>query len=101
MGKLFADYHVGMTYRHLKDYEKAAQWLRPVLAWAERLGNHSAIGQACEDLAEIELAKNNKSEGLKFLNQAKEQYREAGFDSSWKEIWDNLILRIKQVEESE
>ncbi len=100
MGKLFADYHVGMTYRHLKDYKKAAQWLRPVLAWAERLGNHSAIGQACEDLAEIELAINNKSEGLKLLNQAKQQYQAAGFDSSWKEVWDNVILRIKQVKES-
>lgn len=97
IGKLFADYHVGMTYRLLGDLEKAGQWLRPVLAWAERLGEHSAIGQACEDLGEIEVARGNKSEGLRLLKRARDEYKAAGFDESWKEIWDNINERISAV----
>jgi len=37
VAKLFADYHIGMTYRLLGQYDEAQKWLRPVLAWAERL----------------------------------------------------------------
>lgn len=96
-GKLFADYHVGMTYRLLGDLDKAGQWLRPVLAWAERLGNHSAIGQACEDLGEIEIARGNKSKGLEMLRRARDEYKTAGFDQSWQDIWDNINDRIKTV----
>jgi len=34
--KLVADWAVGMAYQRLGELEKAKQWLRPVLAWAER-----------------------------------------------------------------
>jgi tetratricopeptide (TPR) repeat protein len=98
IAKLFADYHVGMTYRLLGQYDEAASWLRPVLAWAERLGDHSAIGQACEDLGEIALAKGEKSEGFKLLQRAREEYKAAGFDESWPEIWENINKRIGDVE---
>ena len=98
IGKLFADYHVGMTYRLLGRYDEAGQWLRPVLAWAERLGNHSAIGQACEDLGEIEVAKGNKASGLELLKRARDEYQAAGFDESWADIWDNINKRIAEVE---
>jgi len=97
--KLFADYHVGMVYRLKGELENAVSWLRPVLAWAERLENHSAIGQACEDLGEIELARGNSSLGISFLKRAREEYQKTGFDKSWPEIWDNINKRIKQVEE--
>lgn len=95
--KLFADYHVGMTYRLLGRFDEAGQWLRPVLAWAERLGDHSAIGQASEDLGEIEIARGHKNEGLKMLKRARDEYKAAGFDQSWKEIWDNINARLQAV----
>lgn len=96
--KLFADYHIGMTYRLLGQYEEAQKWLRPVLAWAERLGNNSAIGQACEDLGECQIALGNKAEGLKYLKQAREEYKKVGFNESWPEIWDNINQRISENE---
>ena len=95
--KLFADYHVGMVYRLKGEFENAEKWLRPVLAWAERLENHSAIGQACEDLGEIELARGNSSLGVSFLKRAKEEYQKTGFDKTWPGIWDNINKRLKQV----
>jgi len=45
VAKLYADYHVGMAYRYLGQFDEAGKWLRPVLAWAERIENHGAIGQ--------------------------------------------------------
>lgn len=97
IAKLFADYHVGMTYRKLGNYEEAAKWLRPVLAWAERLENHSAIGQACEDLGEIALVTGKRSEGVALMKRAREEYRKAGFDKSWPEIWDNINKRLAEM----
>ncbi len=97
IGKLFADYHVGMTYRLLGKYDEAGKWLRPVLAWAERIENHSAIGQACEDLAEIEIARGREVEGLKLLERARSEYELEGFDKSWPEIWQHVNDRIKEL----
>jgi len=97
IAKLFADYHVGMTYRALSKYDEAGQWLRPVLAWAERIENHSAIGQACEELGEIEVARGQKEEGVKLLKRARDEYKKAGFDESLVEIWDNINNRLKTL----
>ncbi|NOY88859.1 MAG: tetratricopeptide repeat protein [FCB group bacterium] len=96
--KLFADYQVGMTYRALGDYEQALKWLRPVLAWAERLNNHSAIGQTCEDLGKIDIAQGKKAEGLKLFQRAREEYKKARFDQTWPEIWNNINKLIKKQE---
>ena len=96
--KLFADYHVGMAYRALGQFDKAAQWLRPVLAWAERLGDHSAIGQACEDLGEVAIATGDRATGLALLKRARSEFKEAGFDSSWTEVWEHVNQRIEEVE---
>jgi tetratricopeptide (TPR) repeat protein len=96
--KLWADYSVGMSYRMLGQFDKAGQWLRPVLAWAERLGDNSAIGQACEDLGEIAIAQGRKSDGLSLLKRAREEYKKAGFDQSWKEVWDNINTRIAELD---
>jgi tetratricopeptide (TPR) repeat protein len=98
VAKLFADYSVGMTYRKLGDYDKAGQWLRPVLAWAERLGNHGAIGQCCEDLGEIAIAQGSTADGLELFKRARAEYRAEGHDKSWPEIWDNINKRIADVE---
>lgn len=96
--KLFADYHIGMTLRLLGRVDEALTWLRPVLAWAERLDAPGAIGQACEDMGEIEVVKGNKSEGLKYLKRAREEYKRAGYNENWPEIWENINNRIKAVE---
>jgi len=98
MGKLFADYHVGMTYRYLGQFDEAGKWLRPVLAWAERIENHSAIGQALQDLGEIEIARKNKGEGLKMVKRAREEYRLAKFNETWPEVWDGINKRINELE---
>ena len=98
VAKLFADYHIGMTYRLLGNFDEAGKWLRPVLAWAERIENHSAIGQASEDLGEIAFAQGKKSEALTYLKRARDEYKLAGFDTGWPEIWDNINARIKAVE---
>jgi tetratricopeptide (TPR) repeat protein len=96
-GKLFADYHVGMSYRAVGDLKKAGQWLRPVVAWAERINNHAAIGQASEDLGEIEIATGNKADGIKLLKRARDEYKKAGFDQSWPEVWENINERLKAL----
>jgi len=96
--KLFADYHVGMTHRLLSNFDEAGKWLRPVLAWAERIENHAAIGQACEELGEIEIAQGNKAAGLKLLKRARDAYKKERYDSSWPEVWAHINQRIGEVE---
>ncbi len=98
VAKLFADYHVGMTYRLLGKYDEACKWLRPVLAWAERIENYSAIGQACEDLGEAMIGLGKKVQGLKLLKKAREAYKKEGYDKSWTEIWKNINNRITENE---
>ncbi len=96
--KLFADYHIGMVYRNLGEFEEAQKWLRPVLAWAERLENHSAIAQACEDLGEIDVFNGQKPEGLRYLKRARDEYKKAGYDSSMTDIWNGINKRITDLE---
>jgi tetratricopeptide (TPR) repeat protein len=98
VGKLFADYHIGMTLRHLGRHDEAASWLRPVLAWAERLGDRSAVGQACEDLGEVMIAKGDKPGGLKLLKRARDEYRAEKWDEHLPEIWKKLNDRIAELE---
>ncbi len=98
VAKLYADYHVGMTYRQMGQFDEAAEWLRPVLAWAERIGEHGAIGQACEDLAEIEKANGNADDALKLFKRARSEYKAAGYDQSWPEVWENINNRIAEIE---
>lgn len=97
-GKLFADYHVGMAHRLLGNFEEAERWLRPVLAWAERIENHSAIGQACEDLGEAAIGLGNKAAGLKLLKRARDEYKLEGYDSSWAEVWEHINKRIAELQ---
>jgi tetratricopeptide (TPR) repeat protein len=97
IGKLYADYHVGMTHRLLGQYNEAAKWLRPVLAWAERIENHAVIGQACEDLGEAAIAMGKKSEGLAYLQRARDEFKLEGYDTSWPKIWNHINERIAEV----
>jgi tetratricopeptide (TPR) repeat protein len=96
--KLFADYHVGMTFRLLGNLDEAARWLRPVLAWAERLDNHAVIGQACEDLGEVDIADGRVNEGLEFLRRARDEYKKERYDETWPEVWQHINERIRALE---
>ncbi len=95
--KLFADYHIGMTFRRLGQYDEAKRWLRPVLAWAERLDNPGAIGQACEDLGEAMIGGGEKAAGVQLMRRAREEYIRAGYDKNWPEIWENINRRLKEL----
>ena len=95
--KLYADYHVGMAYRAVGQFDKASAWLRPVLAWAERLGDHSVIGQVCEELGEIAVATGKKSDGLSLLRRARDEYKQAGLEQSAPHIWENINKRLKEL----
>jgi len=97
VAKLFADYHVGMAYRMAGNPDEAEKWLRPVLAWAERLQNHSVIGQALQDLAEVAITRGQTAEGLEMLKRARSEYKLAKFDETWPEIFNDIDKRIKQV----
>jgi tetratricopeptide (TPR) repeat protein len=97
LAKLYADYHIGMTHRLLGNHEEASRWLRPVLAWAERLENSRAIGQACEDLGEIEAIIGNKESALVLFQRARDEYKKEGYDQSWSEIWENINKRINDM----
>jgi tetratricopeptide (TPR) repeat protein len=97
LAKLYADYHIGMTNRLLGNHEESLKWLRPVLAWAERLGDSGAIGQACEDLGEIEAAKGNKADALIMFERARDEYKKVGYDESWPEVWENINKRIESM----
>ena len=86
-----------MTYRSMGDIVNAGKWLRPVLAWAERLNNHSVIGQACEDLGEIEIVLGHREQGTKLLDRARDEYEKAGFNETWPEVWENINQRLAQL----
>lgn len=96
--KLFADYHVGMAYRLNGQNETAKTWLRPVLAWAERINNHSAIAQTLDDLGEIEKEAGNFPEALALLRRAKDHFRQDGYPDHSPDIWENISERVARLE---
>ena len=95
--KLMADYQIGMTYRLLEKYDEAACWLRPSLAWAERLDDHVAIGQVSQDLGEVEIAKGNRQSGLNLLVQSRDAYEQARYPQECPEIWKAINDHIEQL----
>jgi tetratricopeptide (TPR) repeat protein len=92
--------NLACTYYDAKQFDSAltCKWLRPVLAWAERLENHSAIGQACEDLGEIEIAQGRQAQGLKLLHRARDEYKKEGYDTSWPEVWQHINQRLGELD---
>jgi tetratricopeptide (TPR) repeat protein len=97
VAKLVADYHIGMTHRFLRDYETARKWLRPVLAWAERIDNHNIIAQSLEDLGECDIAQGNQARGLDLLERAKDEYEIDGAPDRIPEIYNAICARITKL----
>jgi predicted enzyme related to lactoylglutathione lyase len=82
--KLVADWSVGHAYRMLEQLDEATNWLRPVLAWAERRyarePNPDAaewVGHTYRELGQIAISRGELSEGLNHLRRAQEKLAEA------------------------
>lgn len=97
ISKLYADYHVGYSLRLKGEYEAALKWLRPVLAWAERLGEHSAVGQACQDIGEVHIALGDTASGLSYLQRAFAELEKAGYSTNNPEALAELQRRIDEL----
>jgi len=61
------------------------------------LGDHSVIGQVCEELGEIAVATGKKSDGLSLLRRARDEYKQAGLEQSAPHIWENINKRLKEL----
>ncbi len=98
IGKLYADYQVGWALRMKGDLDQALTWLRPSLAWAERLGNDDVEAQACEDLGEIAFARSDFRCAAAYLKRALEHFVKAGYPDHSPEKVAALEKRITEAE---
>jgi tetratricopeptide (TPR) repeat protein len=99
IGKLYADYHIGWALRMSGDHEQALTWLRPALAWAERLGNDNVVGQASEDIGEIQIAAGDTAEGIANLKRALTCFEKEGYPDFAPDIFNKVKNRIAELEE--
>lgn len=95
--KLYADYHVGWVLRMKGDNDLALTWLRPALAWAERLENYDVMAQSLQDIGEVMIAKDAGSAGLEYLRRAEGYFRKAGYEQSGPDILTKLTTRIAEL----
>jgi tetratricopeptide (TPR) repeat protein len=97
IGKLYADYQIGWVLRMKGDYDQALKWLRPSLAWAERLEFYDVMAQSTEDMGEIMIAKGDNRQGLEYLRRALDYFRKAGYEQTGQEILAKLTARIAEL----
>ena len=104
MNKLIADWSVGHAYRMVGEHETAARWMRPVLAWSERLyaAERSPdaaewIGHSCRELAELALQREDLPEALDYLRRAREKLQEAGMPQWDTDGFDELSRQIEEI----
>ncbi len=98
IGKLYADYQVGWALRMNGQFDDALTWLRPSLAWAERLGNDDVQAQACQDIGEIAVAQNNRSEAAKYLKRSLDHFIKAGYKDHSPEKIAEVEKRIAELD---
>jgi tetratricopeptide (TPR) repeat protein len=104
MNKLIADWSVGHAYRMTGRTEEAARWMRPVLAWSERLyaaeqSPEAAewIGHSCREMGELALQHENLPEALEYLQRAQERLQEAGMPEWDADGFEELSRQIKEI----
>jgi len=97
--KVIADYAVGHILVRLGRYEKAGDWLKPVLAQCEAAEDHEFIGLTCRDLGEIGYASGNYREALDFYERAESLLNEAGMDEWDPDGYGELLDRIRETHE--
>lgn len=73
--KMIADWAVGHAYRLDGKYEEAGKWLRPVLAWCERIDNTEFIGWSHKELGEIDIANEDFKSALGHFTIAEEKLK--------------------------
>ena len=108
MNKLIADWSVGHAYRMAGQPEEAARWMRPVLAWSERLYSAEQspdaaewIGHSCRELGELALHGKNLPEALKYLRRARERLQEAGMPDWDADGFEELSRQIEELSEQQ
>ncbi|MFQ5868551.1 MAG: tetratricopeptide repeat protein [Candidatus Zixiibacteriota bacterium] len=104
--KLVADWSVGHAYRKLGELDAALEWLRPVLARAEK--RYAAdrnpdtaewVGHSCKELGEIAVAQGKLEEGLKYLERARDELTVAKMPEWDPEGFKKLSDRIAEITE--
>jgi tetratricopeptide (TPR) repeat protein len=95
--RMVADWAVGHTYQLSGEYDKAAEYLLPTLAWAEKMQDIEFIGWCHKDLGEVEIGNGNYSQGLEHLVIAEKKLKEVGMPDWWKEAYDELLTRIEEI----
>ncbi len=92
--KLIADWAVGHAYMLNGDYDNAGKWLRPVLAWAERIENTEFVGLSYRDLGEVVLAGGDSTEALSYFTNALDSLKKVGMPDwdadGYKKIVDKI-----------
>ncbi len=76
--KLAADWAVGRAYRYLGKNKKAASWLRPSLAWSERLQDKEWIGFCCYELGFVHAAEGRNRSARVYLERAMKLLKSVG-----------------------
>jgi tetratricopeptide (TPR) repeat protein len=110
MNKLIADWSVGHAYRTAGQPGEAVHWLRPVLAWSERLYDDEKspdaaewVGHSCRELGELALDRNEPAEALAYLQRAREMLAEAGMPEwdadGYEELTEQVDTLAKQLSE--
>jgi len=104
MNKLIADWSVGHAYRMTGQQQEAAGWIRPVLAWSERLyavdqSPEAAewIGHSCRELGELALQQEELPQALEYLRRAQAHLQEAGMPRWDAEGFGELSEQIEEI----
>jgi tetratricopeptide (TPR) repeat protein len=95
--KLIADWAIGHTERLLGNLDTAAQWLRPVLAWCERIDEIEFTGLTQRELGEIELARGNNQTALYYFQNAATKLKEAGMPDWDSSGYGELLQKIERL----
>lgn len=99
INKLAADWAVGHTLGLLGRCEEAGQWLRPALAWAERISADEWIGWASKDLGECQASLGNIDDAKVLLGQAVEMLGKAGMADWDPDEFGKLKSRLAELNE--
>ncbi len=94
MNKYWADWALGHALKLAGKYEQAESWLRPCLAWAERIGNPAATGAAQEELGDIALNGDNHSKALEYYLAAQGNYEKADYPANDPKTYEALTEKI-------
>ncbi len=92
--KLIADWAVGHAYLLSGDYENAGKWLRPVLAWAERVENTEFVGLTYRDLGDIILAEGDSASALGYFENAQDNLKKVGMPDWDADGYQKIVDKI-------